>query len=152
MDKLDNSILKMLQDDFPLNERPYDILAQRLQIPCDMLWDRVQKMRESGLIRRVGASLDSRKFGFSSTLVAISVPQTRVEQAAKVISGFPEVTHSYLRKDVFNIWFTIIAADNARLGYILDQIRSILSLDDSKFLNLPANRLFKLDARFNPAT
>lgn len=27
-------------------------------------------------------------------------------------SQFPQVTHSYLRKDCFNIWFTIIVVDN----------------------------------------
>ena len=72
-----------------------------------------------------------------------------VEKAAEVIGEFHEVTHSYLRKDNFNVWFTIIAADNIRIEDILEQIRSCLSLDDSQVLNLPMKRLFKLDTRFN---
>ncbi|MFA6425250.1 MAG: AsnC family transcriptional regulator [Phycisphaerae bacterium] len=149
MDELDNRILQALQDNFPLSAEPYDVLAQELQIARDLLWSRVQRMCEEGIIRRIGASLDSHKLGFSSTLAAISVSPDGVEQAAEVIAHFPEVTHSYLRKDIFNIWFTIIAADNERLECILHQISSLLSLDDSKILNLPVKRLFKLDARFN---
>ena len=149
MDKLDNRILQALQDNFPLSAEPYDILAQELQIACDLLWSRVQRMCREGVIRRIGASLDSHKFGFKSTLAAISVPPERVEQATELLARFPEVTHSYLRKDIFNIWFTIIAADNERLEYILHQVRSLLSLEDSQILNLPVKRLFKLDARFN---
>ena len=149
MDKLDNRILQALQDNFPLSVEPYDVLAQELRIDCDLLWSRVQRMCEEGVIRRIGASLDSHKFGFKSTLAAISVPPERVEQAAELIARFPEVTHSYLRKDIFNIWFTIIAADDERLEYILHQVRSLLSLADSQILNLPVKRLFKLDARFN---
>jgi hypothetical protein len=57
-----------------------------------------------------------------------------------------------LRNDQFNIWFTIIASDNERIGQILEQIRSALSLNDSQVLNLPVKRLFKLDARFSGAS
>jgi len=151
MDKLDHHILKSLQDQFPIDTEPYDALAKKLEITCDELWGRIGKMVQAGLIRRIGASLDSNKLGFPSTLAAVSIPKERVEEAAEIIGMFPEVTHSYLRKDRFNIWFTIIAADDKRIDDVLEHIRSALSLKDSQILNLPAKRLFKLDARFNMA-
>ena len=112
MDKLDCRILEALQDDFPLSERPYEILARRLQISCEQLWNKLQSLMANGMIRRIGASLDSRKLGFCSTLAAVSVKADLVEQASEIIGRFPEVTHNYLRRDHFNIWFTIIASDN----------------------------------------
>jgi len=148
MDQLDCCILKALQDEFPLSERPYDILADKLQISCGQLLNRVQKMIKEGIIRRIGVSLDSHKFGFSSTLAAVSISPECIEQAAEIIGQFPEVTHSYLRNDHFNIWFTIIAVDKKRIKHILDSIRSELFLETSHILNLPVKRLFKLDARF----
>ncbi|MCK4292247.1 MAG: AsnC family transcriptional regulator [Planctomycetes bacterium] len=148
MDELDCRILHVLQSEFPLSERPYEVLARKLQISCDELWERVEKLVDQGVIRRIGASLDSRKLGYSSTLAAISVEADRVEQAAEIISRFSEVTHSYQREHQFNIWFTMIAADNERIESILEQIRSALSLENSEVLNLPAKQLFKLDARF----
>ena len=108
MDKVDSRILEALQSEFPLSERPYEIIAQKSGIPCPELWDRVERLIGKGVIRRLGASLDSRKLGFCSTLAAISVQRQFLDQATEVISRFPEVTHSYLRKDRFNIWFTII--------------------------------------------
>ena len=101
------------------------------------------------MIRRIGVSLDSRKLGFASTLAAVSIEPGLVERAAEIIGRFPEVTHSYLRKDNFNIWFTLIAADEEKIGHILEQVRSALSLESSQVLNLPMKRLFKLNARFN---
>lgn len=148
MDEMDGRILDVLQTDFPLRAKPYEILAKKLEISCDELWERIQKLAADGVIRRIGASFDSRKLGFESTLAAVSVAADRVEQAAEVISQFPEVTHSYLRDDDFNIWFTIIAPEKPRIESILEQIRSVLSLESSKVLNLPVRRLFKLDARF----
>ena len=149
MDELDGKILKALQDEFPLENNPYDILARNLQITTEELWERIQQMIKDGLIRRIGVSLDSKKIGFSSTLAAVSVPSNQVEKASEIIAGFSEVTHSYLRNDKFNIWFTIIAVDEERIEYILKQIQSQLLLKDSQVLNLPAKRFFKLDARFN---
>ena len=149
MDELDRRILQALQDGFPLSEKPYETIAHRLGIPSDRLWDRLQKLMAEGVIRRLGASLDSRKLGFSSTLAAVSVKPDLVEQAAEIIGKFPEVTHSYLRNDNFNIWFTVIASDTERIESILEQVRTSLSLERSEVLNLPVKRVFKLDARFN---
>ena len=149
MDELDCRILKALQNDFPLSEKPYEIIANRLQIPCDELWNRVQRLIAEGVIRRIGASLDSHKLGFCSTLAAVCCKANLVEQAVEIIGRFPEVTHSYLRKDNFNIWFTIIATDKERIEHILEQIRTSLSLESSQILNLPIKNLFKLNARFN---
>jgi len=148
MDELDWRILQALQNDFPLSARPYEIIARKLQIPCEQLWNRVQRLMAKGVIRRIGVSLDSRKLSFHSTLAAVSVEPNLVDKAAEIIGRFPEVTHSYLRKDDFNIWFTIIATDKEKLVEILEEIRTALSIDSSNILNLPVKRLFKLDARF----
>lgn len=148
MDELDYRILDALQNEFPLSERPYEILAEKLEISGDELWRRVQGLVEDGVIRRMGASLDSRKLGYSSTLAAISVSAERVDEASAVVGRYPEVTHSYLRDDKFNIWFTVIAVDNDRIESILEEIRSALSLEPAAVLNLPVTKLFKLDARF----
>jgi DNA-binding Lrp family transcriptional regulator len=161
MDDLDRKILDALQHTFPLQTRPFDILAGQLGIEPDLLWQRVEAMLDQGVIRRLGASFDSRKLGFAGTLAAARVAPEQVDRAAEVIGQYPEVTHSYLRAPApgseppqtaamlpFNLWFTIIAPDRRRIEAILDEIRTRLSLADSDILNLPMKRLFKLDARF----
>lgn len=148
MDNLDEQILESLQGDFPLCERPYDEIAEKLGISVDSLFCKVSSMLDSGLIRRVGVSLDSRKLGYSSTLAAVRVKEKLIEHAADVIRDYREVTHSYLRDDNYNIWFTLIAPSVERIVEILEEIRSELSLDADDVLNLPVERLFKLDARF----
>jgi DNA-binding Lrp family transcriptional regulator len=148
MDDLDRRILDALGQDFPLSARPFDVLAERLGIDAELLWRRVDAMFERGVIRRLGASLASRKLGFCSTLAAVRISSERADRAAQVVGRYPEVTHSYLRDHEFNIWFTIIAPDDQRIEAILREIRTELSLDASDTLNLPMKRMFKLDARF----
>jgi DNA-binding Lrp family transcriptional regulator len=148
MDEMDSRILRELQHDFPLSERPYEVVADRLQVSTEQLWSRIERMLDEGVIRRMGASFDSNRLGFRSTLAAVSVEPELADRAAEVIGEFPEVTHNYLRKDTFNIWFTMIAVDERRIKEVLEEIRTALSLDKSAVLNLPVKRLFKLDARF----
>jgi DNA-binding Lrp family transcriptional regulator len=148
MDDLDRRILEALQQDFPLVARPYEVLAARLGIEAELLWRRVEALLDRGVIRRLGASVDSRKLGFCSTLAAVRVSRALVDRAAQTIGRYPEVTHSYLRDHEFNLWFTILAAEEQRIATILREIRTELSLDASDLLSLPRKRTFKLDARF----
>ncbi len=151
MDDLDKKLIVALQDDFPLTERPYETIAGKLNADPAEVFTRVQKLVDQGAIRRLGASLDSRKLGYSSTLAAVRVDPPRIEAAAAVISAYPEVTHNYLRSGHFNIWFTLIAPNNEAIAQILEEIRLKLQLNPNDVLNLPVRRLFKLDARFKAA-
>jgi len=62
------------------------------------------------------------------------------------------VTHCYQRNNAFNIWFTLIARDEDRVEEILSYYKTKLSLEDAQVLNVPVQRLFKLDARFDTST
>lgn len=148
MDDMDRKIIKELQGNFPLEINPYEIIAANLGLSTDQLWQRVLALAESGVIRRMGFSIDSRKIGYSSTLAAVRVPQDRVEEASDLISAYPQITHSYLREDPFNIWFTVIAENEDQIVVILEEIRDQLNLTDSDVMDLPVEKLFKLDARF----
>ena len=78
MDELDRRILTELQDNFPVQVDPYATMAERLDITLEQLWDRIVAMVESGVIRRLGFSIDSRKIGYTSTLAAVKVPPEQV--------------------------------------------------------------------------
>jgi DNA-binding Lrp family transcriptional regulator len=106
-------------------------------------------MPDEGIIRRMGASFDSNKLGFLSTLAAVSIGPELVDRAHEVLGEFPEVTHSYLRDNALNIRFARIAVDEKRIEEILEQIRVSLSIDKSRILNLPVERLLRLDADFS---
>ena len=152
MDELDSQILEALQNNFPLSQRPYEAISDKLNISCQQLLARLRSLMADGVIRRIGASLDSRKLGYCSTLAAISVDGSVVERASEIIEGFAEITHRYLRNDRFNIWFTIIASNNERIEHIIEEIQLALSLESSQVLNLPMKRLFKLNACFKILT
>jgi DNA-binding Lrp family transcriptional regulator len=136
--------------DFPVSPNPYDIIADRLGIETGELLQRVQALLESGTIRRIGISVDSRKMGFASTLAAVRVSEDRVDSTSEIINSYPEITHSYLRANEFNIWFTVIAESVQRIEGVLEELRAKLNIGYDDVLDLPVTQLFKLDARFKP--
>lgn len=148
VDELDCRIIDQLQENFPLEINPYEILANTIGISADELWRRVVALVEAGVIRRIGFSMDSQKMGCSSTLAAIRVLPDRVLEASELLAAYPQITHSYLRDDAFNIWFTVITKNKEMISVILDEIRTKLGLSDGDIMNLPVEKMFKLDARF----
>ncbi|MBN2567968.1 MAG: Lrp/AsnC family transcriptional regulator, partial [Deltaproteobacteria bacterium] len=70
MDKTDRKILNIIQTGFPLEREPFKFLGEFVGISEDEALHRVQKLKEKGIIRRIGAVFDTKKMGFASTLCA----------------------------------------------------------------------------------
>ncbi len=107
---------------------------------------RVRRMKESGVIRRIGGSFDSRRLGFFSTLCAAKVPPQKVKLFNEVINACAGITHNYTRDHEYNIWFTFIAGSEAELERSLKEIADRTGVRD--IVSLPAGRVFKIRVDF----
>lgn len=139
-------ILKYLQDSFPLYTRPYLPAAEKFGISENEVVELVRNSRKNDIVRYVGALFDLARLGFCSTLIAMHVPKHSVKRVTDIINAYPEVTHNYLRKDNYNVWFTISAPSKRRLASIVKEIRHTTGISD--FLNLKTEKVFKIDGRF----
>lgn len=146
LDDLDRAILNEIQSHFPIESRPYDAVAKRVGASEDEVLARVLKMTEAGIIRRLGANFTSRKLGYTSTLCAAQVPEEKLNQFVDVVNRYPGVTHNYLRRHRFNVWFTLIADSEARLSGILEEISQAAGVPE--ILSLPAFEVFKIKVDF----
>lgn len=144
---LDKRVLTEIQAGFPIEAKPYCALAERLGVTELDALASVEKLRGTGVIRRIGAIFDSHRLGYRSTLCAIAAPAERVEEVAALISAYPNVTHNYQREDRYSVWFTLIARSEERIEAILTEIAAKTGIDD--ILNLPAIRLFKIRVDFD---
>ncbi len=147
MDILDRELLNTIQTDFPIDPRPYRALGERLCISEAEALARVQALVDSGVIRRIGPSFDSRKLGYVSTLAAMRVPSERLEEVAGLISSYPQVTHNYGRDHAYNLWFTLVCPSRKEIDRIAGEIRERSGIDDLHLL--PAERMFKIRVEFD---
>ncbi len=146
LDELDKRILSVIQVDLPVAPRPYDVLAERLGADGGEVLARVGRLRSGGVIRRIGAVFDSRRLGYSSTLVAARTPPERVEEVARLVNQLPGVTHNYSRQHDYNLWFTLTAESAEQIDRTLADLRRQTGIED--FHSLPALTVYKIRVHF----
>lgn len=152
---LSQKLLAIIQDGFPLVERPYKALAEMLNVSEQDVFDEVEKMRASGVIRRIGGVYDSKKLGFISRLCAGKVPassldfsaehhaQTPMEKFAAVVMDEPAITHNYIRSHEYNVWFTVIAENESAIQTVVDRVCAKTELHDVHVLT--ATKKYKIN-------
>ncbi|MEN6467523.1 MAG: AsnC family transcriptional regulator [Smithella sp.] len=147
MDAIDKKILNILQKEFPIAEQPFLIIAERCGISEEETISRIQKMKDKGIIRRIGAVFDGKKLGRVSTLCAARVPEDKIDNFVKLVNANKGVTHNYRRNHEYNIWFTVSAETAKELEEFLAKVKEKTGVAD--ILNMRAVRTFKIDASFD---
>ena len=147
LDDTDRLILNRIQSDFPVTARPYEAIGRELNLPEAEVLERLQRLKETGIIRRIGGNFSPEKLGFVSTLCAASVPPDKVDGFADTVNRYPGVTHNYMRDNHFNVWFTFIAPSMEDIEANLAAITRETGVHE--ILNLPATRVFKIRAKFD---
>ena len=145
LDPIDARLLDEFQRDFPLNPRPYAVLAEALGQTEAAVIDRLARLKSIGALSRVGATVRPNVAG-ASTLAAMAVPEVRLDEVAALVGAEPGVNHSYLREDHWNLWFVAAASDDAALCAALDRLAGATGL---QVLDLRLVRPFNIDLGFS---
>jgi DNA-binding Lrp family transcriptional regulator len=149
-DETNLAILNALQDDLPLVSRPWKAIADRLGIRETGMISRLKTLEEAGIIRGISPVLESRHLGLhAATLVALHVPEERVDEIAAIISSYAEVSHNFQRDHYYSLWFTIAAQNGEGIHRVLDEILQRTGIPASDVLDLPTMKKIKIDVRFS---
>jgi DNA-binding Lrp family transcriptional regulator len=151
MTELEQNLLAIIQDAFPLEERPYQVLAEQLGSDEQSVFAAVENLRQSGIIRRIGGVYDSKALGFISRLCAGKVPtattgaadDSALEAFATAVNEIPAITHNYQRSHEYNVWFTVIAQSEEEIQKIVDDVCAKTDLHDVHVLS--ATKKFKIN-------
>ena len=147
MDVIDRVLLNQIQTRFPVEANPYRTLGGLANVTEQEAYEHIQGLRREGVIRRLGGVFDSHKLGYTSTLCAAKVPEDKIPILTDFLAALPGVTHNYLRNHEYNMWFTVIAPEQAGVERILTQAREISGIQ--AIYSLPALRMFKIKVDFD---
>lgn len=140
IDETDRRIVNLLQDGLEISSAPFAGPAATLGLTEDELLARLARLREIGVLSRVGPLYNAERLGGGLTLCAMAVPPDRFDEVAEIVNGFPEVAHNYERDHPFNMWFVLATEAEARAAHAIADIEGLTGV---KVLNLP-----KLDEYF----
>ncbi len=120
---LHKTLLNDYQQDLPLSATPYQDIADSLGISEQDVLSVFKELQDKQFISRIGSVISPNQVGVSS-LMAMRVPATQLQQVAALINQYPEVNHNYERENRFNLWFVLIARDDAHLQSVIADIEA----------------------------
>ncbi len=137
--------MDIIQSNFPLSSRPYKVIGDEIGMEEEEVLANVLNLKKQGIIRRLGANFQSKKLGFRSTLCAAKVPDDKLDLFIQEVNAKKGVTHNYLRKHEYNVWFTLIGLSWEN---VCETLADITAKTGIEILNLPATKLFKIRVDF----
>jgi len=147
IEDMDNEILNEIQWTFPLVPRPFDAIAEKFNISSEEVKSRLTQMKRKGVLRQLSAIFDTRKLGYTSSLVAMEIEGDKLEKVAQQINKHPGVSHNYEREHQFNLWFTLAVPPGSDLKLELDKFSKLDGI--KKVRMLPTLQLFKIGVKLD---
>ena len=145
MDEIDKKILNLIQEEFPLAERPFAAIGKQAGISEREAVKRVKTLKEKGIIRRIGPILERKKLGYVSVLCGVHVDDNAITEVAREINGLTGVTHNYEREGDLNLWFTITKKTIGEIDRALSDLEKAHGLRVYRF---PEKKTFKIKTYF----
>jgi DNA-binding Lrp family transcriptional regulator len=145
--ELDKELLNEIQWTFPLVTRPFDAIAKKFDVTPEIVKEHLNNLKKTGVLRQLSAIFDTRKLGYTSSLVAMEIESDKLEYVASQINRHPGVSHNYERDHQFNLWFTLAVPPGSDLKKEIDKFNVLKGI--KKVRMLPTLQLFKIGVKLD---
>jgi len=149
LDELDRRIVVATQAGLPLVAEPYQHVAEELETTAEEVMQRMQRMLESGIIRRVGAVPNHYTLGFRGNGMTVwDVPDAKVVEYGEKIGALDFVSHAYHRPRFlpewrYNLFAMVHGTNRDELKHKIDAIAEMLGEDNRAHEVLFSTRILK---------
>jgi len=149
LDELDRRLVLATQVGLPLVSRPYHQLASALGIEATEVQARLQRMLDSGQIRRIGAVPNHYAIGYTANGMSVwDVADEHVDALGATIGALDFVTHCYRRPRSlpewpYNLFAMVHGGSRAEVEEKLARIALILGTDCRAHDVLYSTRILK---------
>jgi len=138
LDDRQRAVARELQGDIPVVGRPYREVAETIGMTEDEVIAIAADLLDRGIIRKIGAIVRHRQAGYlHNVMVVWAVPDGRIEEIGRRFSAFPEVTHCYERKPLFDgrySLFTMVHLHSQKDESLLKEMSELSGITDFKVL------------------
>ncbi len=141
LDEIDHALLAELEQQLPLDHRPFERLGRKLDLPEQECLRRVERLKERQAIREIRAHFDPTLLGYQTTLVAMCLPARRLQEAAALLGRHPGVAFVCERNDPFNLWWSLALPPYESLDQAINALHAATNSQDT--VVLPALRIYK---------
>jgi Lrp/AsnC family transcriptional regulator len=131
MDKLDRRILDLLQKDGSLTANEIADRVGLSKVPC---WRRIQRMKETGVIRQTVALLDAKSLNVGTTVFVMMKTANHsaawFERFQKAVGEVPEITEIYRMSGDVDYLMRIVVPDIEAYDVVYKKLIGAIELLD----------------------
>jgi DNA-binding Lrp family transcriptional regulator len=105
LDVIDRAIIQATQSGLPLTQRPYQTVAEKIDIPPEVVMQRMQAMLDNGVIRRIGAVPNHYSLGWNANGMTVwDVVDEHIDTLGQQVGALEFVSHCYRRPRIIPNW------------------------------------------------
>lgn len=149
LDEFDKSIIRLTQTGLPLQSRPYDAIAEQLGLTERAVIERMQRMQQLGIIRRIAAVPNHYALGYRGNGMTVwDVPDEVIHELGQQVGQLDFVSHCYQRPRFlpdwpYNLFAMVHAHDRLAAMKLVEQIAGLLGEADRGHDVLFSTRILK---------
>src|SRR6516162_7869672 len=131
LDAIDRRLIVATQAGLPLESEPYRVIARQVGLDEADVIGRLQRLLDSGAIRRIGAIPNHYALGFTANGMSVwDVPDDTVAEIGAKVGALDFVTHCYERPRHLPVWpYNLFAMVHGRThDEVRDKVREIAGL------------------------
>ncbi len=101
----DRDLIVCCQEGLPLVTEPYEEIAKRMSMPATEVMDRLRRLHDHGVIRRIGAIPNHYRLGLRANGMTVwNVSDNEADAVGQKVGALPFVSHCYLRPRHLPVW------------------------------------------------
>ena len=157
LDDIDRQIVLLTQDGLPLHPRPYEVIANQLDQSAAEVMQRMRRMQQTGVIRRIGAVPNHYALGYRGNGMTVwDVPDEHIDELGRQVGELEFVSHCYHRPRhmpdwPYNLFAMVHAPTRDEALQLVESIATLLGEQDRGHTVLFSSRILKKTGlRFQP--
>ena len=149
IDATDRRLILATQAGLPLAPEPYHTIARQLGLTADEVMQRLSRMMQGGIIRRIGAVPNHYRLGYAANGMSVwDVDDAKVDALGMQVGALEFVSHCYLRERRlpawrYNLFAMVHGRDRAEVGDKVARIAAVLGNASSAHEVLYSSRILK---------
>lgn len=149
IDAIDRRIIVATQNGLPLSPRPYHKIAADLEMFPHEVMERLQRMQESGVIRRIAAVPNHYALGYVANGMTVwNVPDEHISELGPKVGALDFVSHCYRRPRhlpdwPYNLFAMVHGRDRSEVVEMVNHIAEVLGEHDHGHDVLFSTRILK---------
>lgn len=133
-DDIDEALLTELQQRFPIDHRPFELLGRRAEISEQDCLKRVERLKEEQIIEEIFGDFDAGSLGYRQTLAALHVSNEQLNEAAKAVAAYPGVFYAGGRNDPLNLWIALGTPAEESIDHVLRVLHTVAQAEETVLL------------------